>query len=232
MTSIDDRIDNTPNNNRYQGPHRRDCYELLRSLDPVLAPRNIKMRLLKRNVNGQFSLTQFRHDKIPPYAILSHAWADEEVVFKDITDDTAREKLGYEKIRFCGEQASRDGQEYFWVDTCCIDKSSSAELQEAINSMFRWYQNAAVCYVYLADVSSSTETKPALSSWERAFRKSKWFTRGWTLQELIAPKAVEFFSKEGVHLGSKKSLESFICEITGIATKALQPQYIPKRERF
>jgi hypothetical protein len=71
----------------------------------------------------------------------------------------AESKPGYGKIRFCGEQARRDGFQYFWIDTCCIDKSSSAELQEAINSMFRWYRDAVKCYVYLADVS-----RPALDA--------------------------------------------------------------------
>jgi hypothetical protein len=131
------------------------------------------MRLLKCNVNGQFGLTEFSPDNIPPYAILSHTWADEEVVYKDMTDGTAKQKLGYKKIRFCGDQASHDHHEYFWVDTCCIDKSSSTELQEAINSMFRWYQNAAVYYIFLADVSSHGEAKPAPPLWETAFRKSR-----------------------------------------------------------
>jgi hypothetical protein len=101
---------------------------------------------------------------IPEYAILSHTWgADtEEVTFGDLMDGTGKSKAGYEKIRFCGEQARRDGLQYFWVDTCCIDKSSSAELQEAINSMFRWYQNAAKCYVYLSDVSTR-KRKQAIS---------------------------------------------------------------------
>ncbi|KAH7303117.1 heterokaryon incompatibility protein-domain-containing protein [Stachybotrys elegans] len=177
------------------------------------------MRLLTRNGSGKISLKEFSHNKIPPYAILSHTWGDEEVIFKDISDGGVENKLGYGKIRFCGEQAARDGWQYFWVDTCCIDKSSSAELGESINSMFLWYQNAAVCYVYLADVSSTTGDP---SSWETAFRNSKWFTRGWTLQELVAPESVEFFSREGVHLGSKKSLERCISEITGIPIEALQ----------
>src|SRR6266536_4166626 len=114
------------------------------------------MRLLKLKDDGEFNLIEFIGDKIPRYAILSHTWgADgEEVTFKDISECTARSKAGYTKISFCGEKAASDGLEYFWVDTCCIDKSSSAELQEAITSMFRWYQNAAQCYVYLSDVST------------------------------------------------------------------------------
>lgn len=95
---------------------------------------------------------------------------------------------GYRKIRFCAEQAWRDGLSHSWVDTCCIDKSSSAELSEAINSMFRSYRDATKCYVYLADVP----TLPTEPPWESAFRDSRWFTRGWTLQELIAPRTIEF----------------------------------------
>ena len=95
-------------------------------------------------------------------------------------------------------------------DAFCIDKSSSAELSEAINSMFRWYHSATKCYAYLSDVSISSsieDDQPSQWVWEPAFRKSRWFTRGWTLQELIAPASVEFFSVEGERLGDKKSLE-------------------------
>jgi hypothetical protein len=185
------------------------------------------MRLLKGNSTGEFSLTLVTSDDIPRYAILSHTWgADtEEVSFKDMIDGTGKRKTGYEKIRFCGEQAERDGLQYFWIDTCCIDKSSSAELQEAINSMFRWYRDAAKCYVYLADVSRpalGTNVKSSQLPWELSVRKSRWFTRGWTLQELVAPAIVEFFSEEGEQLGNKKSLERHIHEVTGIPVKALR----------
>ena len=132
---------------------------------------------------------------------------------------------GYNKIRFCGEQARRDDLQYFWVDTCCIDKSSSTELQEAINSMFRWYCKSAMrlkCYVYLVDVSLSAGGKPSQPPWESSFRKSRWFTRGWTLQELVAPLLVELFSKAGERLSDKRSLERYIHEITGIPVKTFQ----------
>jgi hypothetical protein len=183
------------------------------------------MRLLQYN-NGDLSLTTFFADKIPQkYAILSHTWGAEEVTFKDLKKRTYGKKAGYKKIQFCGEQARRDGLQYFWVDTCCIDKSSSAELTEAINSMFRWYRESTKCYVYLSDVS-----RPAVNSddlaWEAAFRISKWFTRGWTLQELIAPRSVEFFSRDGEPLGTKDSLEQQIYETTGIAIKALQGHHL------
>ena len=167
---------------------------------------------------GEFSLTNdlvSDRDAIPRYAILSHTWGPdtEEVSFKDMVDGAAMSKSGYEKIQFCGEQARRDGLQYFWIDTCCIDKSSSTELQEAINSMFCWYRNATKCHVYLADVSRpalDTDGKPSQLLWESSFRKSRWFTRGWTLQELVAPASVEFFSKEGEQLGNKRSLERHI----------------------
>jgi hypothetical protein len=115
--------------------------------------------------------------------------------------------------------------QYFWVDTCCINKSNNTELSEAINSMFRWYRNADKCYVYLSDVSSppfDANDKFSSLPCESAFRASRWFTRGWTLQELLAPRSVEFFSQEGNRLGDKRSLERQIHEITGIAVLALQ----------
>jgi hypothetical protein len=139
------------------------------------------IRLLRYNDDGNFILTTFFADTIPKeYAILSHTWGAEEVTFKDLRDGTGIKKAGYEKIRFCGEQARRDGLQYFWVDTCCIDKSSSAELTEAINSMFRWYREAKKCYVFLSDVLRTGVNTNDLA-WEPAFRESKWFTRGWTL---------------------------------------------------
>ncbi|PVH67344.1 HET-domain-containing protein, partial [Cadophora sp. DSE1049] len=173
------------------------------------------------------TLTKDIIDNIPNYAILSHTWGTdtEEVTFRDMTDGTGKDKTGYSKIRFCGEQARHDGLQYFWVDTCCIDKSNNTELAEAINSMFRWYRHATKCYVYLSDVPSDAPNAIEVFCqlpWESAFRESRWFTRGWTLQELIAPKSVEFFSKYWELLGSKSSLGTIIHEITGIPDKALQ----------
>src|SRR5947207_7099939 len=156
------------------------------------------MRLLECNSTGEFILTKnfVGDDEIPPYAILSHTWKEgREVTFRDLMNGAGKGKTGYGKIRFCGEQAKRDGLQYFWVDTCCIDKSNSVELQESINSMFRWYQNAAKCYVYLLDVSITkrkARDQFAEFTWESAFRTSRWFARGWTLQELLAPNSVEF----------------------------------------
>jgi hypothetical protein len=185
------------------------------------------MRLLQVNENGDFSLTKDIINNTRLYAILSHTWGDddEEVNFKDLTEGSRKTKAGYRKLQFCAEQTAQDDLQHFWVDTCCIDKSNSVELQEAINSMFRWYQNAAKCYVYLSDVSTTKRKASDQFSkftWESAFRTSRWFTRGWTLQELLAPDSVEFFSREGKRLGDKRTLERQIHEITGIAISALR----------
>ena len=161
------------------------------------------------------------------YAILSHTWEEsEEVTFEDMKNSMGNNKAGFKKIQFCAEQAVRDGLRYVWVDTCCIDKSNQVELNEAIISMFRWYQKAAYCYVYLSDVSDACcggkrKSEPS-EPWEPAFRGSRWFKRGWTLQELLAPASVQFFARGGQRLGDKESLEQPIHEITGIATAALR----------
>jgi hypothetical protein len=167
--------------------------------------------------DGTFSLVERLGGNIPPYAILSHTWGtdEEEVSFKDLMDGRGESKPGYRKIRFCGRQAAKDGLGFFWVDTCCIDKSSSAELTEAVNSMFRWYQKSARCYVYLSDVDYPT-------LWKIQFRRSRWFTRGWTLQELIAPPLVEFFSGSKQRIGDRQSIVPILQEITGISFEALQ----------
>ena len=114
------------------------------------------MRLLKLGSRGELSLTKNLIKDIPLYAILSHTWGadDDEVTFNDLQNGSGKSKAGYAKIQFCGEQARKDGLQYFWVDTCCIDKPNHTELSEAINSMFRWYRDAVKCYVYLSDVSA------------------------------------------------------------------------------
>ncbi|KAF2726394.1 heterokaryon incompatibility, partial [Polyplosphaeria fusca] len=142
---------------------------------------------------------------------ISHTWGadQEEVTFKDIMETTGRDKIGYEKFQFCRERATSDCLDYFWIDTCCIDKSSSTELSEAINSMFRWYREAAKCYAYLSDVSTDGSIQtgpPSQPTWEAAFQRSRWFTCGWTLQELLAPASVRFYSTDGKLLGDKTSL--------------------------
>ncbi|KNG47044.1 vegetative incompatibility protein het-e-1 [Stemphylium lycopersici] len=179
------------------------------------------------SASNEFALTKdlVGDDKIPPYAILSHTWDEgQEVTFDDLMKNNGKNKTGYNKIRFCASQAKSDVLDYFWIDTCCIDKSNNAELSEAIISMFRWYKNAEKCYVYLSDVSSrpSGEGSDAHRKRKPAIEKSRWFTRGWTLQELIAPASVEFFSKDGERLGDKESLKQTLYEITRIAIPALE----------
>ncbi|VUC34877.1 unnamed protein product [Clonostachys rosea] len=181
------------------------------------------MRLLQLQ-NGVLRLTK-NLDNVPPYAILSHTWGSDqqEVTFQDVMQEKGKDKEGYRKVEFCGNQAALDGLHYFWVDTCCIDKSSSTELQESLNSMFRWYQNAAKCYVYLADVPNKAEVDElSRADWKLNLRTSRWFRRGWTLQELVAPSIVEFFSCNGEKLGDKASLESLLSEITKLPAIALR----------
>ncbi|KAF7533415.1 hypothetical protein G7054_g7110 [Neopestalotiopsis clavispora] len=187
------------------------------------------MRLLKIQEDGTICLTKHYTCNVPPYAILSHTWGEEEdeVMLEDICEGRAAEREGYKKIQFIARQAASDNLQYFWVDTCCIDQSSSAELSEAINCMFKWYQNASKCYVYLSDVfcygaSANALGEPGGNAWERDFPKSRWFTRGWTLQELVAPPCVEFFSAECHLLGDKQSLIQPVHEATGIAISALR----------
>ncbi|KAI0366494.1 HET-domain-containing protein, partial [Pilatotrama ljubarskyi] len=165
----------------------------------------------------------------PPdkYAILSHVWEtdSEEQSFQDLqgiirsceeTGENPR-SLVSEKIMKCCVWAESHGIKLVWIDFCCIDKTSSAELSEAINSMFAWYAGATVCYAYLRDVSD--EEPP--SAPDSAFRRSRWFTRGWTLQELIAPKAVIFLSNTWVPIASKRSMSLLLEEITGVDAAVL-----------
>ncbi|KAI0432720.1 HET-domain-containing protein [Xylaria sp. FL1042] len=187
----------------------------------------------------------------PRYAILSHTWDDEEVSLCDMkSKETASKLKGYEKIEATCRIAQEQGLDYAWVDTCCIDKSSSAELSEAINSMFAWYRNAAVCYAWLCDyaqdaafnltdeaVLESFESRESMNEQDRGFndpppltskeldmrnhigqslRKCRWFSRGWTLQEMIAPKHVEFYDCDWKCFGSKAQLAPILAWITGV----------------
>jgi hypothetical protein len=157
---------------------------------------------------------QFFEPDIPPYAILSHTWGDDEVDFKDFKDEAAKLKDGWSKITKTCEKAFSDGLQYAWVDTCCIDKSSSAELSESINSMFFWYRRAAKCYVFLSDFEHE-------SSPEDHFRRCRWFMRGWTLQELLAPPIVLFYDRAWEEIGSKIQLCHIISDITSIPKEAI-----------
>ncbi|KIM98279.1 hypothetical protein OIDMADRAFT_167110 [Oidiodendron maius Zn] len=189
------------------------------------------IRLLQRKPDGEIVFREPTSSDVPAYAILSHTWGKEEVILQDMEAGAdmskTMSKAGWRKIQFCAKQAAADGLQHFWVDTCCIDKKNAVEVGAAINSMFRWYQNAARCYIYLSDVSKPDTGVDDQWAWEEAFRKSRWFTRGWTLQELIAPRLVDFFSLEGERLGSKLSLEFMIHEITGIAKNALRGDALP-----
>jgi hypothetical protein len=171
------------------------------------------MRLINANT---LQLEYFIGGKVPRYAILSHRWEEEEVQFEDISNESSHSMKGFRKIRWACIQAVSDGLEYVWVDTCCIDKSSSAELSESINSMFNWYKRSEVCYAFLSDVEGPLVPQDA------HFAKSVWFTRGWTLQELIAPSRVLFYSKSWDELGSRTSLNQDISAITGIDVKVLE----------
>jgi hypothetical protein len=180
------------------------------------------MRLLEIGANDQLSLTNFISNKVPKYVILSHTWeADhDEVTYEDFTNNLGLNKKGYRKIHFCRDQAKKDDFQYFWIDSVCIDKKNSVELQEAINSMARWYRKAAKCYIYLSDVSSADEYD--------TFRRSRWFTRGWTLQELLAPATVEFYSQDRQYLGDRNSLQDRILKATRISAAALQGEPFTK----
>jgi hypothetical protein len=157
-------------------------------------------------------------ENIPDYVILSHTWGKDEVAFEDIAQPHARRMAGYDKIAGCCRLAVNDGFEWAWVDTCCIDKRSSAELSEAINSMYKWYWDAAICYAYLSDVSVSAGS-------ENDLVKSRWFTRGWTLQELLAPDVVEFYDAQWRLLGTKAKLIDIIASVTKI-----DPKFVLSRE--
>lgn len=264
------------------------------------------MRLLELQSDGSIRLTRnLRADAIPPYAILSHTWGDDtqEVTFEDMTQGTGTSKLGYRKIWRCGQQAARDGLRYFWVDTCCIDQSSSAELSESLNSMYTWYEKSSICYAYLEDwhanqtwselvslkqgeinldqedpsvmLSSLSDGRednedPHLSdgyekmdegeetTWregqhlpssgslhspqthepvsgrkdvsllgsvlsENFLTPLRWYTRGWTLQELIAPYRMVFFDSDWTRRGTKSDPTTIqhLSRITGIASSVL-----------
>jgi hypothetical protein len=175
------------------------------------------MRLLHTT---RLKLEEFSGNSIPPYAILSHTWGEMEVTFRDMRWDLAEKMVGYEKIESTCSIAAACGYDYVWIDTCCIDKTSSAELSEAINSMFHWYREAEVCFAYLVDVQS-TEDQNMSDDEYHDFSKSRWFTRGWTLQELIAPSIMIFLNKQWQIIGTKSTLKNAISEITGIPVNIL-----------
>ncbi|KAI7195795.1 hypothetical protein KC363_g1252 [Hortaea werneckii] len=208
------------------------------------------MRLLYRDAQGTHHLKEIADALEERYAILSHRWYPAgDILYADLANQhqqKIRDKQGWRKLRYAVDQAERDGFRYVWIDTCCIDKTSSAELSEAINSMFFWYQQAQVCYAYLWDISGecpplsdvrplgaegegngtsrgdqdgqASDAQPKsdiLAQWRATFTECSWFTRGWTLQELIAPREVRFFGVDWNTLGSSHHL------VETIATRTL-----------
>ena len=177
------------------------------------------MRLLRTR---DLEFEEFLGGQLPWYAILSHTWEQEEVSYQEMVksrqDQRVRSKLGYMKIENCCKRAAKANYNYVWIDTCCINKESSAELSEAINSMYQWYSDAAICYAYLADVP---EVKGGLKAHPH-FAKSRWFTRGWTLEELIAPTEVIFVASNWQPIATRQELSDSIAQITGIHEEALR----------
>ncbi|KIM65460.1 hypothetical protein SCLCIDRAFT_1212178 [Scleroderma citrinum Foug A] len=176
----------------------------------------------EKRVDCQAKILKFCDDGATEYAILSHRWIEEqEVDCEEIVElakmDVIRRRGGYQKILRSCEQAEKDGWKWLWVDTCCIDKRSSAELSEAINSMYRWYENAKVCYAYLHDVpDSSFPTARDLERYSKSNGWPEWFSRGWTLQEMIAPRDVQFFDKDWHFIGDKRTLAPALVDITRV----------------
>jgi hypothetical protein len=156
--------------------------------------------------------------KPPPYAILSHRWGDDEISFNDYETGSRRDGPGYQKIISCCAFAQSRGRDWVWIDTCCIDKRSSAELSEAINSMWEWYGEAEECYAHLSDVSCSSLGGVFDTS---SGTPSAWFSRGWTLQELLAPGTVIFCDAAWNVIGQKDEA-AILAEITKITSIPLR----------
>ncbi|KAI5997525.1 heterokaryon incompatibility protein-domain-containing protein, partial [Pisolithus albus] len=167
------------------------------------------------------------------YAILSHRWeGSSEVTYKEMIglmkmDERKRVRVrnrsGYQKIIKSCEQTKKDGYDWLWIDTCFIDKRSSAELSEAINSMYQWYQDAQVCYAYLNDVKESAfPTEQNFETYGKSYGWPEWFMRGWTLQELIAPNQIEFFNRNWAPIGNKQHLAPVLKDITTIPCNVLR----------
>jgi hypothetical protein len=183
------------------------------------------MRLIN---TATLELQSFYDDAVPPYAILSHRWTGAEISLQGFLAERAmpagKQSDGTAKvIRFCHEMLQR-GEQYAWVDTCCIDKTNSAELQEAINSMYKWYEDASICLVYMSDIEHSGNDPEPLNE---QLEKSMWFTRGWTLQELVAPQNQVFVASDWTPLGAREDLSDILASITGI-----RPEYFGNAERI
>ncbi|KAH3983276.1 hypothetical protein HBH98_069080 [Parastagonospora nodorum] len=175
------------------------------------------MRLINTKTGA---LEEFLGEDIPEYAILSHTWGEGEVTYQDYQKGLHKTKKGYRKIQKTCDIAAEAKIGYTWVDTCCIDKKSSAELSEAINSMYRWYAQSKICYAFLSDLSGDADITTDLKS-------CRWFTRGWTLQELIAPETVLFFDARWNKRGYKTSIAAELSTITKIDAALLRNQSSP-----
>jgi hypothetical protein len=175
------------------------------------------MRLIETET---LELHEFFDNDIPSYAILSHRWEQDEVSYQDMLEGKKKNGAGYAKILKCCALALREGYEWVWIDTCCIDKKSSTEISEAINSMFRWYCESGNCYAYLSDVTNFRDVADNIYCPD--FKRSKWFTRGWTLQELLAPFSLIFFNRDWEQIGNKNEMAADIKDATGIPKKLLQ----------
>jgi hypothetical protein len=191
------------------------------------------MRLLRTDT---LALVEFFDENVPEYAILSHTWDADELSLQDLqgwqasnnsggsggsredkfstTASNVATKAGFVKVREAAAFAAGRGFIYLWVDTCCIDKTSSAELSEAINSMYKWYARSTECHALLADVPPAAKQDPLSPG--SAFNGSRWFTRGWTLQELIAPGELLFLARDWSVLGDKRGYPALIDLVAGI----------------
>jgi Heterokaryon incompatibility protein (HET) len=176
-------------------------------------------------------LHEFYDYSISQYSILSHRWEGEEITFKDVKKSRNLDSQGWSKVKsffqFVKDHPIDDPDykrvDYVWIDTCCIDKRNSVELFEAINSMYQWYQDAMACYAYLNDGPAGNE-----AAVHQAMRKSEWFTRGWTLQELVGPGYIIFVDKDWTGtLGDGRTLADLLSEITGITSHLLSHVYSP-----
>jgi len=175
-------------------------------------------------------IVDFLGHEVPRYAILSHTWGEGEVTFGDMREPyTAREMKGFTKIERSCQRAAADGLQWIWIDTCCIDKASSAELSESINSMFEWYGRADICYAYLSDLEWNEQGATQLLA-------SRWFTRGWTLQELIAPYKVVFYDRDWRLITTKRKARESISAATrisrGILDHSVALSSIPVAEKM
>lgn len=202
-----------------------------------------------RLVNARTHALETFSSRVPPYAILSHTWGSEEVSLQEWQAGTKTDCEGYHKVLGTCERAVLDGLDYVWVDTCCIDKTNHVELSEAINSMFKWYQDAEVCYVLLSDLEvhlhpveqsedeteDSNDTHSMSDNETKEFQRSRYFTRGWTLQEMLAARTVLFFAADGTHLGDLRRLAEIVSDATGIdvallsGVKSLDDFTIPQK---